>query len=145
MLSEVGRDNNDSRRTVAYLIRLTYLILPLIDLIDDGKLGFKIGVAISYLSTETQNLLYSEVIMAGEKIRQSQIKELKVLDECGAVNIDSLKTVFKKPIKPKISSVTISGDRLKEYADILPDNKEVERLFLEFLKAYRSSVKQTVG
>lgn len=145
VLSEVGRDNNDSRRTVAYLIRLTYLILPLIDLIDDGKLGFKIGVAISYLSTETQNLLYSEIIMAGEKIKQSQIKELKVLDECGAVNIDSLKSVFRKPIKPQISSVTISGDRLKEYADILPDNKEVERLFLEFLKSYRSSVKQTVG
>ena len=145
VLSEVGRDNNDSRRTVAYLIRLTYLILPLIDLIDDGKLGFKIGVAISYLSTETQNLLYSEIIMAGEKIKQSQIKELKVLDECGAVNTDSLKAIFRKPIKPQISSVTISGDRLKEYADILPDNKEVERLFLEFLKAYRSSVKQTVG
>ena len=89
--------------------------------------------------------MYSEIIMVGEKIKQSQIKELKVLDECGAVNTDSLKAIFRKPIKPQISSVTISGDSLKEYADILPDNKEVERLFLEFLKAYRSSVKQTVG
>ena len=142
VLSEVGNDNNESRRTVAYLIRLTYLILPLIEMIDDGRLGFKIGVAISYLSTETQNMLYSEIIMAGEKIKQSQIKELKVLDECGAVNIDSLKALFRKPIKPQISSVTISGDSLKEYADILPDSKEVERLFLEFLKAYRCSVTQ---
>ena len=75
VLSEVGKDNNESRRTVAYLIRLTYLILPLIEMIDDGRLGFKIGVAISYLSTETQNMLYSEIIMAGEKIKQSQIKE----------------------------------------------------------------------
>ena len=142
VLSEIGKDNNDSRRTVAYLIRLTYLILPLIEMIDDGRLGFKIGVAISYLTTETQNLLYSEIIMAGEKIKQSQIKELKVLDECGAVNIDSLKALFRKPIKSQISSITISGDSLKEYADILPDSKEVERLFIEFLKTYRASVTQ---
>ncbi len=142
MLSEVGKDNNDSRRTVAYLIRLTYLILPLIEMIDDGKLGFKIGVAISYLSTETQNLLYSEIIMSGKRIKQSQIKELKALDACGKINIDSLNTLFRKPKKTQITSVTISGDILKEYADILPDSKEVERLFLEFLKAYRHSVTQ---
>lgn len=144
LLSEVGKDNNDSRRTVAYLIRLTYLIHPLIEMVDDGKLGFKIGVAISYLSHNTQNMLYSEVIAAGEKIKQSQIKELKVLDECGAVNTDSLKAVFKKAVKPQTSSVTISGDSLKEYADIIPDSKEVERLFFEFLKAYRASLKQAV-
>ena len=142
VLSEVGKDNNDSRRTVAYLIRLTYLILPLIDMVDDGRLGFKNGVAIAYLSTETQNLLYTEIIMAGERIKQSQIKELKVLDECGAVTLDSLKALFKKPIKPQISSITISGDSLREYADILPDSKEVERLFIEFLKTYRASVTQ---
>lgn len=142
VLSEVGKDNNDSRRTVAYLIRLTYLILPLIEMIDNGKLGFKIGVAISYLSTETQNLLYSEIIISGKRIKQPQIKELQALDECGKVNIDTLKTLFRKPQKTQITSVTISGDRLKEYADILPDSKEVERLFLEFLKAYRRSVTQ---
>lgn len=142
VLSEIGKDNNDSRRTVAYLIRLTYLILPLIDMVDDGRLGFKNGVAISYLTTETQNLLYTEIIMARERIKQSQIKELKVLDECGAVTLDSLKALFKKPIKPQISSITISGDSLREYADILPEPQEVERLFIEFLKTYRASVTQ---
>ncbi len=141
VLSEVGKDNNDSRRTVAYLIRLTYLIPALLDLVDDGKIGFKIGVAISYLSTDTQSLLYSEIILSGEKIRQSQIKELKVLDECGAVNKESLKALFRKPIKQQISSVTISSDTIKEYADILPNSQEVERLFLEFLKTYRCSMK----
>ena len=31
---------------------------------------------------------------------------------------------------------------LKEYADILPNSGEVERLFIEFLQAYRCSMKQ---
>lgn len=143
VLTAVGKDNNDSRRTVAYLIRLTYLLPQLIEMVDEGKLGFKTGVAISYLKPETQNLLYSEIIMSGEKIKQSQIKELKVLDECGVVNNENIKTVFKKPIKSQVPSITISGDRLEEYADILPSSKEIERLFLEFLKTYSHSVKQS--
>lgn len=112
-------------------------------MVDEGKLGFKTGVAISYLKPETQNLLYSEIIMSGEKIKQSQIKELKILDECGVANKENIKTVFKKSIKSQVPSITISGDRLEEYADILPSSKEIERLFLEFLKTYSSSVKQS--
>ena len=33
--------------------------------------------------------------------------------------------------------------RLEKYADILPSGKEIERLFLEFLKTYSSSVKRS--
>lgn len=139
VLSEVGKDNHESRRTVAYLIRLTYLIPTLIEMVDDGRLGFKTGVAISYLTSNTQSLLHSEIILAGEKIRQSQIKELKVLDECGAVNIENIKSIFHKSVKSQIS-VTISGEIIKEYSDILTDSKETERLFIEFLKTYRYSM-----
>lgn len=67
---------------------------------------------------------------------------LSALYHCNVVNAESLRAIFRKPVKPQLSSVTISGDTLKEYADILPDAKEVERLFLEFLKTYRCSVAQ---
>ena len=143
VLSEVGKDNNDSRRTVAYLIRLTYLINPLLDMVDNGKIGFKLGVAISYLSIDTQNLLYNEVVMSGEKINQSHIKDLKVLESYGDINKESIKAVFYKRNKPKIFSITIHSNDLKEYADILSDNKEVERLFFEFLKEYCRSIINT--
>jgi len=141
-LGELGKENKESRRTVAYLIRLTYLTLPLLEMVDDGTLGFKVAVAISYLSTETQDKLYEEIILPGEKVKQAQIKELKVLEEYGAVSSESLQAVFKKPTKQKVQPITISGDLLSDYADILPDNKEVERLFCEFLKSYRCSLKE---
>ena len=141
-LDALGKENKESRRTVAYLIRLTYLILPLLDMVDTGTLGFKVGVAISYLAPETQNQLYSEIILAGEKVKQSHVKELKVLEECGAVTTDSLRALFRKPMKPQIPTITISSNVLMDYADILPDSKEVERLFLEFLQTYRCSLNE---
>ncbi len=139
-LGELGKENKDSRRTVAYLIRLTYLTRPLLEMVDDGTLGFKTAVAISYLTTETQNLLYSQILLAGEKIKQTQIKELKILEEYGAVSMESLQAVFRKPTKKTIPAITICSDVLQDYADILPDSKEVERLFLHFLQTYRQSL-----
>ena len=141
-LGELGKENKESRRTVAYLIRLTYLTLPLLEMVDEGTLGFKVAVAISYLSQDTQDKLYQEIILPGEKVKQSQIKELKVLEEYGMVSTESLHALFRKPIKEKIPSITISGDVLMDYADILPNSKEVERLFREFLHTYRCSLKQ---
>lgn len=141
-LGELGKENKESRRTVAYLIRLTWLIRPLLEMVDEGTLGFKVAVAISYLSQETQNKLYEEIILPGEKVKQSQINELKVLETYGAVSSESLQALFRKPAKPKIQAVTISSDVLSDYADILPDSKEVERLFLEFLQTYRCSLKE---
>ena len=46
-LAEVGRKNKDNRRTVADLIRLTYLLPGLLKLVDEGTIGFKVGVQLS--------------------------------------------------------------------------------------------------
>ena len=141
-LGDIGKENKESRRTVAYLIRLTYLTRPLLEMVDEGTLGFKVAVSISYLSPETQSKLYEEIILSGEKVKQSQIKELKVLETYGAISSENLQAIFRKPDKAKVPAVTISSDVLKEYADILPDSSVVEKLFIEFLQSYRCSMKK---
>ncbi len=51
-LSNAGQKNNESRRTVAYLIRLTYLLPGLLELVDCEKLPFKAGTELSYLPVD---------------------------------------------------------------------------------------------
>ena len=41
---------------VRYAVRLTYLISPLLDLVDEHKLNMMCGVAISYYDENTQKL-----------------------------------------------------------------------------------------
>ncbi len=142
VLSQVGKENNDSRRTVAYLIRLTYLIPSLLELVDNGIIGFKCGVALSYLSTDTQTKLF-HLVATGQKVRLAQVKKLQALEDCGAVTEESLQAVFVKTLSQPRPTITISSDILQEYTDILPDQQETERLFVEFLKAYRCSVQQS--
>jgi len=136
-LKEIGLQNKQSRRTVAYLIRLTHLLPELLQMVDSGKLNFKLGVSISYLSGFMQRFLLNEIIPLGIRIKNSQIAELKDFDECGCEDIAEIKKIFFKPQKICFSNVTISGSKLNEYSDIIKDEKEVEKLFFEFLDLYR--------
>ena len=139
-LSEAGKEHKDSRRTVAYLIRLTFLIPELLNLVDEGKIGFKVGVAVSYLSTKTQNYIYNSVLPAGIKLKSAPINELRRLEECCPLNPKTIQSVLSIPEKPIPASVTLSGKKLQEYADIISGTENIESLFLEFLKQYRNSM-----
>ena len=55
--SEIGRKNKESRDTVYRYIRLTYLIPELLDLMDEGKVAFMVGVELSYLPEDQQYVL----------------------------------------------------------------------------------------
>ena len=143
-LKEIGAQNKQSRRTVAYLIRLTYLIPELMQMVDSGKLNFKLGVSISYLSEFMQRYLLNEIIPLGIKIKNSHISELKDLDECRCEDTAEIRQIYFKPEKSTLSTVTISGSKLNEYSDIIKDAKEVEKLFFEFLDSYRKNQVQQV-
>ena len=138
-LSETGKEHKDSRRTVAYLIRLTYLIPEILSLVDDKKIGFKIGVGISYLMIETQNYLYHSIISEGIKPKIAAINELRRLEESSPLRPETIQSIIKA--KPKIipDSVTISGKLLQDYSDILGGTTNIKSLFIEFLKQYRNS------
>lgn len=138
-LSEAGKEHQDSRRTVAYLIRLTFLIPELLVLVDDGKIGFKVGVNISYLTAQTQNYLYSKIIPAGIKLKAASINELRRLEESSPLRPETIQSIFTAKPKAFPASITISGKKLQEYSDILSGTENVEALFLEFLKQYRHS------
>ncbi len=140
VLGEVGKDNNESRRTVAYLIRLTYLIIPLIEMVDDGLLGFKIGVAISYLSSETQTRLYKDYILQGIKPSLKHISELRELEKNGEISNEDLSKILLPKEKRTVNKITIKSDKLEAYADILNNEKNIEILFIQFLESYKKTV-----
>ena len=135
-LAEVGKEHKESRRTVAYLIRLTHLLPELLKLVDDGKIAFKVGVEMSYLAQETQEYILNTIIPSGGKIKAGQISDLRKIEKYETLSEEIIQRVFQRQnsISP---SLTISGTKFQEYADLFKNKEEIERLFLEFLKAYR--------
>lgn len=55
---EVGLEQGDSRRQVFRYIRLTYLLPQILDLVDEGRIGLRPAVELSYLNDiEQQDLI----------------------------------------------------------------------------------------
>ena len=55
---ELAASSPDSRSQIQRYIRLTELIPPMLDMVDNGKVAFRPAVELSYLSKEQQQSLY---------------------------------------------------------------------------------------
>ena len=56
---ELAANSPDSRSQIQRYIRLTELIPPILDMVDNGKIAFRPAVELSYLSKEQQQSLYA--------------------------------------------------------------------------------------
>lgn len=59
--AEIGKASNESIDTVFRYIRLTNLITPILDMVDEGRIAFTPAVELSYLLPEEQRDLLSEI------------------------------------------------------------------------------------
>lgn len=136
-LTETGQDNKDSRRKVAYLIRLTYLLPDLLKLVDDGIIKMMPAVSLSYLPVDAQSYILKNI--AGRcKINLSQAQRLKKLNKDGKLTEEAITAVFSQDEKKSESEVkfTVSKKLFIRCPELLNDNSKLQMLFLEFIKEY---------
>ena len=136
-LTETGQDNKDSRRKVAYLIRLTYLLPDLLKLVDDGIIKMMPAVSLSYLPVDAQSYILKNI--AGRyKISLSQAQRLKKLNNDGELTEETITAVFSQDEKKSESEVkfTVSKKLFTRCPELLNDNSKLQTLFLEFIKEY---------
>ena len=135
-LSEAGRKNCDSRRKVAYLIRLTYLLPGLLKLVDDGIIRFMPAVSLSYLSVDAQSYILKNI--AGKhKIKQGQADRLRELQVKGELTNETIENTFNRETeKEEKINFVVSTKFLKKCPELLNDSDKLQTLFIEFLKEY---------
>lgn len=51
---KIAKENGESRNQIQRYIRLTYLIPKLLEMMDEGKIAFSVGVELSYLDEQSQ-------------------------------------------------------------------------------------------
>ena len=106
-------------------IRLTELIPPLLQMVDDKKMAFNPAVELSYLSKELQTDLF-DVIQAEECTPSlSQAQRMKAAAQKGILDRNGMELVMQEE-KPQQNSITIKGDKLDQYIprDYTPKQRE---------------------
>lgn len=128
----IAEEMGESKNQISRYIRLTELIPPFLDMVDNNHLPFNPAVEISYLSLENQTILYS--IMERDEITPSlaqaqNLHKLSSLDKLDASAIEAI--LLTEPVVKK--KVTFKVDRIAPYFPRGTNPEEMEAVILKLL------------
>ena len=106
---------NDSATQVKRYIRLTNLIPPILDMVDEGRIAFTPAVEISYLLPEEQTMLLSEMEYNDCTPNLSQAQRLKELSMQGLFTAERLSSIMSEEKANQKERVKIPADRIRKY------------------------------
>lgn len=119
--AQIAEDNNVSRRTVQYYLKLNNLNLDLLELVDNGTITVKAGARLSTLSNEEQNIICKYII--DNNIKKVDLGDAEVITNESPVTIALLQEVFF-PDK---------NDELK-YDSYIINNQDVDNILFPIRK-----------
>ena len=93
-LDVVGKDLNESRNQVHRYIRLTNLIPPILQMVDENRIAFNPAVEISYMTEEHQQWLQEEMELCDATPSLVQSRVLKEMSRNGTLSEDYLHTLL---------------------------------------------------
>lgn len=111
----LGEESGENYKQIQRHIRLTYLIKPILNMVDERKIAFNPAVELSYLPKDTQKLVldWMEAQQATPSLAQAKaLKERSAVTKLSAEDIAAVLTVPKANQKEKL---TLDGERFARF------------------------------
>ena len=128
---EVGQGNGESGRTIQRYIRLTNLVPPLLQMVDDGRIAFSPAVELSYLARDEQAELWDLIGREDATPSLSQAILLKQLSREGGLTAEKLYAILTEEKPNQKEQVRIKTESLRKY---FPRNYSAQQMEREILK-----------
>ena len=131
----------ESHEQIRRYIRLTYLIQPLLDMVDNKNLTIKAGTEISYFSQEQQNWLLDAMDYAQMAPSVSQAKSMRRLFDAGILTAEKMREILsaEKPLERKI---TLRNDKLMQYFPSSYTPRQMEDIIVKLLESWSRQQKE---
>lgn len=133
---QIAKDAGTSKDTVKRYIRLTNLIQPILDMVDEGRIAFTPAVEISYLQPEEQNMLLSEMEYNDCTPNLSQAQRLKALSIQGLFTKEQLSAIMSEEKANQKERVKIPVDRIRKYFPQSYTTVQIEETIVKLCEAY---------
>ena len=105
----------ESRNQIQRYIRLTNLILPLLNMVDAKKIAFNPAVELSYLNRVEQTQLLDAMDSEQATPSLSQAQRLKKFSQEGKLDINVMRAIMSEEKKVDVDRVTLPCDKLIKY------------------------------
>ena len=133
MANQIGESRNQIQR----FIRLTYLVPPLLDMVDEHKVAFNPAVELSYLTSEEQVALLDAMDSEQSTPSLSQAQRLKKFSQEGRLSEDIMRAILSEEKKPEVGKITLSGDKLRRYFPKSFTPQQMEQTIFRLLEQWQ--------
>lgn len=133
----LAEDSKESRETIRRYIRLTELIPPILDLVDNGKVAMRPAVELSYLPKDQQETLYD--VMQSEDCTPSHAQAIKLrkFSEDGKLGEDVILSILSEEKPNQVEQFKIPKKRIDKYFSPGTSMKQMEDTIVKALELYR--------
>ena len=136
---EVGQVNGESGRTIQRYIRLTNLVPPLLQMVDDGRIAFSPAVELSYLTRDEQAELWDLIGREDATPSLSQALRMKQLSREAKLTPEVLYVILTEEKPNQKEQIRIKTESLRKYFPRNYSAQQMEREIIKLLEArYRA-------
>ncbi len=137
MAEELGESRNQIQR----YIRLTELITPLLDMVDERKIAFNPAYELSFLTKDEQTLLLDAMDSEQATPSLSQAQRLKQFSQRGELDAAVMRAIMSEE-KKEVERITLKGDTLRKYFPASYTPKRMEETIIKLLEQWQKQQKR---
>lgn len=139
---QVGHKSHDdisdteSGRQIQRYIRLTNLIPELLDLMDEGKIAFSVGVELSYLDDQLQYDLLNEIELNDCTPSYAQSVRMHKAHNAGTLNRDGIEIIMSEVKANQREIFRMPMEQIRKYAPKATE-KQLEDFVIKACEHYK--------
>ena len=122
------------RMTVQRFIRLTELIPPILQMVDEGRIALTPAVELSFLKKDEQENLFATMESEEATPSLSQAQRMKSLSQSGRLDMDSIFAIMTEEKGNQKETLKINTSKLKKYFPKNTTPKQMEETIIKLLE-----------
>ena len=122
------------RMTVQRFIRLTELIPPILQMVDEGKIALTPAVELSFLKENEQENLFATMESEEATPSLSQAQRMKSLSQSGRLDMDMIFSIMTEEKGNQKETLKINTSKLKKYFPKNTTPKQMEDAIIKLLE-----------
>ena len=132
----LSENTNDSARNIQRYIRLTNLIDPILDMVDNNQIAMNAAVEISYLGSKEQAAVMQSIEKEESSPSIAQARKMRKFHQDGNLSNAVIDSIMMEQ-KPETVKITLGEEKLKKYFPKSYSKAKMEEIILKLLDKWR--------
>lgn len=128
----LGEQVGESKDQIRRYIRLTNLIDPILQMVDDNQIAMNAAVELSYLGSKEQAAVMQSIEKEDTSPSIAQAKKIRKFHQDGKLNEAVIDSIMMEQ-KPETIKITLGEDKLKKYFPKSYTKAKMEEIILKLL------------